>query len=402
MKRALIASVTLAAILFLTGCGGGSSSSSSSATPTSGIKQRAFVTNTYSGNIEIINAANDKENMTASIDANGNTVLSPANIIGAGLQPTIMALSPDKTKTLVFDRGSNYVSVVANATETNAGQILLTAAANGLAVGADNVTGYAAARNAPVVGSLSGAVFVLDLSGYTITATIPLPAVSTIVISHNGAKILAFSDGSDQMSVIDTASKAVTTVSGFDRPVYGVFSSDDSTAYIMSCGPECGGVQARVNTLTISSNAVGPSVPVSAATVGLLDSGNLYVAGTAGGMGKLDVISTSNMTVSKSGVPITDGYHWLMALGANNKLFIGARTCTNTVNGCLSILNTSAGTATLSSPKGDVTGLQPITGRNVVYVIEGGELVIYDTTTDQPQATQIDVVGKAYDVKLVD
>ncbi len=402
MKRALIASVTLAAILFLTGCGGGSSSSSSSATPTSGIKQRAFVTNTYSGNIEIINAANDKENMTASIDANGNTVLSPANIIGAGLQPTIMALSPDKTKTLVFDRGSNYVSVVANATETNAGQILLTAAANGLAVGADNVIGYAAARNAPVVGSLSGAVFVLDLSGYTITATIPLPAVSTIVISHNGAKILAFSDGSDQMSVIDTASKAVTTVSGFDRPVYGVFSSDDSTAYIMSCGPECGGVQARVNTLTISSNAVGPSVPVSAATVGLLDSGNLYVAGTAGGMGKLDVISTSNMTVSKSGVPITDGYHWLMALGANNKLFIGARTCTNTVNGCLSILNTSAGTATLSSPKGDVTGLQPITGRNVVYVIEGGELVIYDTTTDQPQATQIDVVGKAYDVKLVD
>ena len=28
----------------------------------------------------------------------------------------------------------------------------------------------------------------------------------------------------------------------FDRPVKAVFSADGSTAYILSCGPECGGV----------------------------------------------------------------------------------------------------------------------------------------------------------------
>ena len=40
--------------------------------------------------------------------------------------------------------------------------------------------------------------------------------------------------------------------------------------------------------------------------------------------------------------------------------------------------------------------------RDVVYVIEGGELVIYDTTTGKPQTTQIDIVGKAIDVRVVD
>src|SRR5229473_130905 len=32
-----------------------------------------------------------------------------------------------------------------------------------------------------------------------------------------------------------------TVVNGFDRPVYGFFSSDGSAAYILNCGQECGG-----------------------------------------------------------------------------------------------------------------------------------------------------------------
>jgi hypothetical protein len=90
-------------------------------------------------------------------------------------------------------------------------------------------------------------------------------------------------------------------------------------------------------------------------------------------------------------------------MGASSKLFIGARTCSNTSQGCLSIYDTAAQSAVVSAAGGgDVTGIQPIASRNVVYVIEGGELRIYDTRTSQPQATQIDIVGKAVDVKSVD
>ncbi len=48
---------------------------------------------------------------------------------------------------------------------------------------------------------------------------------------------------------------------------------------------------------------------------------------------------------------------------------------------------------------GDVTGIQPITNRTVVYVVQNGKLQIYDTTTDKLQSTQVDIIGQAVDVK---
>jgi hypothetical protein len=110
---------------------------------------------------------------------------------------------------------------------------------------------------------------------------------------------------------------------------------------------------------------------------------------------------------------ITDGYHDRMEMGANGQLFIGARTCTNInapssgstpgeVRGCLSIFNTGKSTVVVPAILGDVTGIQPISHRNVVYVVQSGELSIFDTSTDKLQATQVDIIGQAVDVKLVD
>jgi hypothetical protein len=55
----------------------------------------------------------------------------------------------------------------------------------------------------------------------------------------------------------------------------------------------------------------------------------------------------------------------------------------------------SAGSAVIDSPAGDVTGIASISGRNAVYVTEGGELRIFDSTTSKPQANQLDIVGTA-------
>jgi hypothetical protein len=105
-------------------------------------------------------------------------------------------------------------------------------------------------------------------------------------------------------------------------------------------------------------------------------------------------------------IVITDGYHTRMALGSNGQLFIGARTCTEIIpplsppqgaetRGCLSIYNTLPTAVGSIQPysvgippeNGDVTGIQPIATRNVVYVVQGqnvqgGSLYIYDTTID--------------------
>jgi len=49
-----------------------------------------------------------------------------------------------------------------------------------------------------------------------------------------------------------------------------------------------------------------------------------------------------------------------------------------------------------------VTGLQPISARNAIYICQGGELDIFDTSADAPTANQLDVVGKAMDVVQID
>jgi hypothetical protein len=91
-------------------------------------------------------------------------------------------------------------------------------------------------------------------------------------------------------------------------------------------------------------------------------------------------------------------------------LFIGAEfTCTVTLpngNGCLSIFNTAANTVIITPPCGttcgglnDVTGMTNITGRNVVYVVEGGELHVYSTTTDAlAPSPNADTIGRSWDV----
>ncbi|MGA2000449.1 MAG: hypothetical protein ABSG52_10680 [Terriglobales bacterium] len=403
MKRAINLGLCTAAIALLLSCGASNTGTSSSGT-TSGIKKRAFVSNNFQSQLDIVNAANDTVNTILTTTTAGTTTSVLANTIASGSGPAQMVLTADKTLTLVFDQGSNTIAVIVNATEVAAGLIPLPAPTESFVVAPDNATVYAAVPNVAVTGQASGAVEVLSATNLTLTNTIAVPHARRLVLSHNGNKLLVFADAIDQMWVVDTAAKTATAVTGFDRPVSGVFSSDDSKAYILNCGPECGGTAAKVTVLDMASNTPGASVAVSAATVGLLDSsGNLYVAGTAAGGGKLDVVNSSNLTVSKSGVAISDGTHTIMKLGANGKLFVASRTCSSTVQGCLSIFDTAAGSAVTSAAgSGDVTGIDPVSARSVVYVIEGGELVIYDTTTGKPQTTQIDIVGKALDVRVVD
>jgi hypothetical protein len=166
---------------------------------------------------------------------------------------------------------------------------------------------------------------------------------------------------------------------------------------------------------------------VPAASFAVLDGTTLYIAGTpvpaspctgqttaATSCGLLTVFDINSMSVVNSAqIVITDGYHNRMALGANGQLFIGGHNCTEIippipppqgaeVRGCLSIYNALTGAVVIPPASGDATGIEPIATRKVVYVVQGGELQIYDTTTDKLQNTQIDVSGQVIDVKVVD
>jgi hypothetical protein len=265
-----------------------------------------------------------------------------------------------------------------------------------------------------------------------ITAELDVPAVRYLALGHSGNRLLAFSDNSNSVAVISfgTGNPTVTFVGGFDRPVTAFFSGDDNTAYVVNCGAECGGDQASVRTLDLTTNTPGGAVDVPAARVAVVVGTTMYLAGTpvpnpdplpctgqttaATSCGLLTIVDLNSVTVvNPAPIVITDGYHNRMALGANGQLFVGAENCSeiippippppdSEVRGCLSIYNTLTGAVVIPPASGDVTGIEPISNRNVVYLVQGGELQIYDTTTDKLQTTQIDVSGEVIDVKTVD
>jgi hypothetical protein len=386
------------------------------------IASRAFVSQDVSASnvaagLIVIDAQRDVEPIGASIPA--------------GATPGMMVVTPNRNQTLVFSSADKLLSLINNASSASAAQLTLPGLTDSFVVSPDSLTAYVAVPTAKVVGQSPGAVEVVGLNSGKFTAEIDIPAVHFLSMSHSGNRILAFSDNSDSVAVITpsnigTSNPVVVPVDGFDRPVQAFFSSDDNTAFVVNCGAECGGIQASVQTLDLTTNTPVAAIPVPAASVAVVSGTTMYLAGTpvpaspctgqqtaATTCGLLTVFDLPSMSVTKSGIVITDGYHNRMALGANGQLFIGARTCTEItppvpppsgaeVRGCLAIFNTQTGDVLIPPANGDATGIQPIANRTVVYVVQGGELAIYDTATDKLQKTQIDLNGQAIDVKTVD
>jgi hypothetical protein len=438
LKRIVIVLCALLPASVWLSCGGYSSTANSQS---SGLTYRAFISNTVSSGslaagIYVIDASKDVNPGRPPISA-GNT-------------PGMMVLTPNHVLTLVFSGdgtqfADNLLTVISNAAESVGAHVTLPGHTDSFVVSPDSSTAYVAVPTAPVVGQAPGIVEAVSLAT-GVTGQAEVPGVHYLAIDNLGARLLGFSDNSDQVAIITPSQigigSAVTYVGGFDRPVAAFFSSDNTTAYVLNCGAECGGTQASVQQFDLNTNALGAKVPVCspgpnsqcAGTEFLVNGSTMYVAGTprftngvpsqpctgemtaATSCGLLNVVDLNSMTLTNTApIIITDGYHNRMALGANGQLFIGARTCTEIIppvpppagaetRGCLSIYNTQTGAVVIPPANGEVTGIQPLSKRPVVYVIQGGSLGIYDTTTAALQTTVqiVNLVGQFYDVKTVD
>jgi len=489
LKKAQILLIfMLPATLMWLSCG----ATPSGSTQTSGIKYRAFITNnvsagTAAAGIFIVDASRDVRAPGAAISAGG----TPGMMVVTPNRAQTLVFSGNGTQfsdnqfSLINNAGESNAAHVTLPGMTESFVVSPDSSSVYVAVPAPTVA---------VVGQSPGVVEVISLISGTVTATISCPPLNPnppnppppptcvtqgqgdqginlpykfLSIGNTGTRLLAFSEGSNPVadmiavitpSSVGTANPVVTFVPGFDHPVSAFFSSDDNTAYVLNCGAECGGTQASIQTLDLRTNTAGPSgvvctpggnppcigtLDLVAGSEALVNGSTMYVAGTpipasactgqttaAQSCGLLTIVDLSTMTVTTSGVAITDGYHNRMALGANGQLFIGARDCTEIVppiptppgteiRGCLSIYNTlstkvgsaPAGGVVIPPANGDVTGIQPIGIRPVVYVVQGGSLDIYDATIDALEDNPNDpnnpgkvnaLVGNFIDVKTVD
>ena len=422
MKRAVLLLVSSAALLLIASCSSGNSVTGPNGNVTvnapSKLTNRAFITNQYSGNMQIVDSQNDTTAYyTATNNNTGNSTTggAPASAVAitVGGSVTLMALRPDDAETVVYDPSSFVLTFITNSSEASSGTVTLSGWAGMLEYSADSTKLYVPEPTAPVTNSRPGGVQIITEATSTtavgITGFIPIPAARYVAISPDGKTLLIFASNSDTMYLVDLTATVLSPVAitGFAGPVNAFFSTDSSTAYVINCGPECGSTAGSPSVMRfdVASRTVTATVPVGGASVGLLKNTTLFVAGYPGGStGTFDVVDVSAMTrTTANPLAIGDGSHTTMAISNNNKMYIGAISCANASVGCLSIVDLGkTALDTISQPLGSVTGLQSIPNRNTMYVVEGGVLFIYDTTTGQLQSTQIAFVGALYGVVQVD
>ena len=393
----------------------GTTTSTTTTSSPSGISHRVFVSNKYSGVLNIVDADAD--------------LLSTHTVIVGGA-PTFMLQTSDLTAEVVYDSTNNLLGFVDNATETVSAKTspLMTGTIQSAAIIPGATLVYAAVPTAvPSGSSTAGSVYQMNFSSGVLS--VGVPGVRYLSIDHNAVHMLAFSQSSDTVTLVTSSSGTLTSNTGrliatplpastsgcstsFSRPVAAVFSNDDSTAYVLNSGPINGalapGQWVSVLDMTQSPPACQQTISVSGANVGLLQGTQLYVAGalascttgTAPTCQQQAVLTVINTSTNTAGSPVPFGpaapnlVPGVLTFDGTN-LWIGSTGCQVSAGapGCLSlyspagaqILATNILPGVLTDQSDDITGmvwLQPFNGRNIMYVIEGGALIVYDNFFD--------------------
>ncbi len=362
----------------------------------------------------------------------------------SGGQPQTIQNMPEEQVGAAYGVGDGSYALLNYQTEKQTTTVTLPGASSSVFISRDQRYVFAAnqaAHTVTVQDRIQGSSYGLNL-----------PNVYRVSINPSGSAALLFVQDSNQVYSIyklQTNQRApsnavdcepqnipvycVLPVPGtFDRPTKAVFSPDGSTAYILNCGPECGGTTASVSFLPVAGiiiqsgapvppgapTAVTATVPVPGGVTNALDNGNLlYLAGQqlqpdGYFSGVLSILDTNAKAIIGN-YSISDGAHNKMAFADDNTLWIGSTLCTQgeryhlgaTTNlGCLTMFNTSTRSVTqIASYKGDATGIASVTGLHKIYSAEGGQVYIYNTVDGSAlDNSQVTVTGTASDVAYMD
>ena len=229
------------------------------------------------------------------------------------------------------------------------------------------------------------------------------------------------------------------TSASFDHPIKALFSPDGTTAYVIDCGPECGGTTAGLTVIPITASSINTgstgasgialvaqsniAIP-NGATNAIFNGNTMYIAGqqyqASSGLfaGYLTVMNTPANTIAGT-YSIGDGLHNRMVFADDNTLWIGSSQCNQGVRyqqaqtganiqfGCITMFNTSTNAVFLDSYLGDGTGIADIESLHKVYTTEGGQIHIYSTVPGSNGIVALDnsnvtIAGTAIDCAYMD
>lgn len=438
MKRATCI-LALTGALLLTGCGAfhnGDTTENSTYNdgtgsqpykPVTHLSHRALITNYYSGQLDVLDTYYSK---------------LTSYTFTVGTEPTNMFSTYDGYYTVVVNGGAGSLSTFDNRGEKIRGTVTPACSGSIKSVAlstTSNKNGYAAVYGCSLGSAYQpGAIIQFDPYDASLTQTIPVPDPTYVALDPAEKHLLVFSDLDNSARWVDlTAADAANngyppyyvldlgSVSLSD-PTAAFISSDSKTAYVLSCGSECGGTSTpSVTTIDLSSitaptsadgmtgttltaTATQLSVP-NGARVGLYSASasKLYVAGstTMVSSGVQDgYLTVVDLAAGTAGTPIQIGNGKKTKIyNANGTLWVLSTGCG--VESCITLVPPSTSATSISplaTEHGDATGVTYASNNGYIYTIEGGELYIY-TQSGSPITSEYttDVKGDAYDVLYI-
>lgn len=439
--------------------------------PPSGLTKRVLIaiqnpSATSKGALEIVDAFYDiryKYN-------NANVTFSVGGFSGA--LPTTIQNMPEEQIGAVYGSGDGSLSLVNYQKETTSGAVKgLNGTSSSIFITRNQQYVFAASQTShvlTVVNQVNGSSVPLGLPGMYRVSVNPGGSTALAFVQNSNyvyyprqltaAQTIAFSGGpttwpkaaidcepqnaplwclfqAQSPDSVDATGNTYGAPLTFDRPVKAVFSGDGGTAYILNCGPECGGSVASVTSMPVAptifvtgqQSGTLPTQPaLNTATIpipggasnALVTSSTMYVAGQQllpDGLftGNLTVLNLTNNSVTSTS-SISDGSPGAvsrMILADDNTLWIGMTKCSNGERyakglpyGCLTMYNAANNSVTMLEPYlGDATGIADVEGLHKIYAVQGGQVYIYATTDGTAINNQyVTVTATAWDVAYMD
>jgi hypothetical protein len=400
------------------------------ATPPSGLLQRvmaAYTSGAGSGGLEILDGYRDlRSNVQNTIPRFSISGFSEAN-------PITIINYPEQTLGYVYSLNDGALTTINYGKETSSG--------TAVSFGSNAPSAAASPNGVTFLGAVEASgQFVMSYGGATYAFS--LPNVDKVVVDQGNTVMLAMVRNSNSLyrivklpatnnpvtppGAVDCQPLLLPTfcvvpVAGtYDRPSNVYFSLDGTSAYVLNCGPECGGSKASVTFLQmgaldfnnvptvnpLSAGAPSPLVTLPVAnpipipggvTAALSDGTTLYLSGqqlqsggTYNGLfaGNLTLLNLSTY-IAGAPISISDGNHTRMLFADNNTLWIGSSQCANGVRAAIAASQlASSGTTTQAGNYNCLTmvtlGSATPTAKIVPAVVQGtGAVQVPYPNTDQ-------------------
>jgi hypothetical protein len=436
--------------------------------PPSKLAQRVMIgvsANGTSGSLQIVDASRDiRSNVEDTIPSYGISGYS------SGYPGTIINF-PSELRGYVYSNSDGSLTNINYSTEASAGSVgTFQSGSSSVAVPPAFSRYYGAEEAAgvlEVIDNLAGGGYALNIPNvFKVVVnkgdTVALAMVRNSNVLYRVFKLNQNQYPNSQAAIQATGSVdcqptllpvycAVAVPGTYDQPFNVYFSLDGTTAYVLNCGPECGGKTASVTLLQQGplNNNVIPSSPVQpnpmitnvpvpgGVTAAISDGTTLYLAGQqlqVDGLfaGFLSTMNQATNTITGK-YSISDGNHSKMLFADNNTLWIGSQFCatgerakqglnynclTRVVLGGTTLSpqvlpNVTPGSATAVVPYpnqnnnpyyyGSLTGICWVQNFNKVYTAYGGQVHVFNTADGSEINNQyVTVQGTALDVAYMD